>query len=171
MASRLMFLAFGLIPLLGYGQDQALLTTSPTRDDFQSPIFIANQSFYLAQFNLRSRFNPSGGPSEITIDQSGVNNDLSYENLGSGNRARLRQAGNDNDLELRLLGDNNAYDISQLGNRNNFNVTEPRSNVGLTLTQNGNGNSLEQTFLPSGRGVEMRIEQSGGMRLIVTHGY
>lgn len=166
-----MILALGLLPVLGYGQDQTLLTTAPTRDDFQSPIFIANQSLYLAQFNLKSKFNPGGGPSEIAIEQSGVNNDLQYVNQGNANRARLRQIGTDNDLELRLLGDNNDYEISQLGNRNNFNVTEPRSNVGLTLTQVGNGNSLEQSYLPSGRGVEMRIEQSGGMRLIVTHGY
>lgn len=172
MALRIVCLLTLLLPAFGFGQNTAPSST-PTDQERrqQSPLYFSDQDFFLAQLNLRTRFNPSGGSSEISLNQSGGNNNLRYVDLGNSNNARLRQIGNNNELELQLLGNDNAYELSQLGNNNTLKIVEPRSNVGFSLTQTGNGNVLEQTFLPSGRGVPMQIEQSGGMRLIITHGY
>lgn len=170
MAPRILLLLF-LLPTLGFSQLRIHFDRNLNLDrDASSPIRFRDQDLFLAQLLLRnSQYNPSGGPSEIAITQAGANNRISYEDNGTSTSAYLGQNGSNNELDLRVYGDENSYSLQQNNNNNYLKITDFRNNTAFGLTQNGNS-TLEATFLPGGRGVPMRIEQSGGMQLIVTHG-
>lgn len=171
MATRITLLLL-LLPALGFSQIRIHLDRNFNVDrDASSPIRFRDQDLFLAQLLVRSsQFNPNGGPSEIAINQSGVGNRLNFQDSGVSTSANLGQNGANNELDLTVYGDDNAYSLQQNNNNNYLKITDFRSNTAFGLTQNGNS-TLEATFLPGGRGVPMRIEQFGGMQLIVTHGY
>ncbi|NEU65873.1 hypothetical protein [Spirosoma agri] len=109
--------------------------------------------------------------STVLIDQAGNDNKLTTSSQGNANVMLLRQTGNQNQLELNLTGNDNRYMVDQIGNRNVLDMPNVRSNnVDVQLIQRGDGNQLIREGGLS-VGVPMRIEQTGGMKVILTTGY
>lgn len=133
-----------------------------------------NEDFFIRQLSVRQLYQSrtQSSESEIFIGQNGFNNQLSYANSGQDNTVRFNQNGNNNDIELNLLSNNTTVDLNQNGNNNELRLTDVADDGTTHLyTQNGNNNSLiQEGGLTGAKGVSMRVEQSGGMRLVITHG-
>ncbi|QHV95532.1 hypothetical protein [Spirosoma endbachense] len=109
--------------------------------------------------------------STVLIDQAGTGNKLLTSSQGSANAMLLRQTGNQNQLELNLIGNGNHYTVDQIGNQNVLTMPDVRSNnVDVQLIQRGDGNQLIREGSLS-VGVPMRIEQTGGMKVILTNNH
>ena len=109
--------------------------------------------------------------SAVTMVQVGSANELVYRQHGEGNTARFQQAGDANRLEVNLTGANNRLSVDQLGNHNLLSLPDVRSNgADVQVIQRGNGNELTRQGTLSTGGVPMRIEQTGGMHVILTNG-
>ncbi len=113
---------------------------------------------------------PAG--SDASIVQAGSGNQLTLRSRGDGNATNLRQVGDGNQLELNLIGNGNRYFVEQMGNRNVLSLPDVRSsNADVQLIQRGDGNQLIRAgSLSVGAGVQMRIEQTGGMKIMLTNG-
>lgn len=111
-------------------------------------------------------------PGEITIVQTGQLNQLRVQEAGTDNAVRLSQQGTNNVLDVEVTGTGNRYDFAQQGDSN---VTQWRArqqnNGQLEVLQRGNNNQLIQEGSAPAAGVPMRIEQTGGMQLILKSGY
>ena len=109
---------------------------------------------------------------EITLVQTGQLNQLRIQETGRDNTVRLSQQGLNNTLDLEVSGTGNRFDFAQLGDNN---VTQWRArqqnNGQLEVLQRGNNNQLIQEGGAPVAGVPMRIEQTGGMQLILKNGY
>lgn len=109
---------------------------------------------------------------EITLVQTGQLNQLRFQETGRDNTVRLSQQGTNNALDLEVSGTGNRFDFVQLGDNN---VTQWRArqqhNGQLEVLQRGNNNHLIQEGGFPVAGVPMRIEQTGGMQLILKNGY
>lgn len=109
---------------------------------------------------------------EITLLQTGQLNQLRVQDTGRGNTVRLSQQGTNNALDLELSGTGNRFDFAQLGDNNltQWRAGQP-TNGQVDVLQRGNHNRLIQEGGAPVAGVPMRIEQTGGMQLILKNGY
>lgn len=105
--------------------------------------------------------------SEISSYQRGDGNRNQLNPQQAENNIRMVQQGNFNNMDLQVLGEGNNYQFSQLGNNNDLQLRNLQSNNNtLQIIQRGNGNQL----VDNGSGalnVPLRIEQSGGMRVLI----
>ncbi|GAB3643725.1 hypothetical protein [Spirosoma arcticum] len=109
---------------------------------------------------------------ELTIVQTGQLNQLRYGEAGTGNTVRLSQQGTNNALDLEVTGTGNQYDFAQQGDNNVAQWrTGHQNNDHLEVLQRGNNNQLIQEGSVPAAGVPMRIEQTGGMQLLLKNGY
>jgi hypothetical protein len=109
---------------------------------------------------------------ELTLLQSGQLNQLQYRQTGVNNRVSVRQLGTQNGLDLTISGSDNQYSIHQQGDRNVMQWGAIQQNGGqLDLSQRGNSNQLIREGSSTAAGVSMRIEQSGGMQMIIKNGF
>lgn len=104
---------------------------------------------------------------EITTMQNG-NNNLAHLNPQNGeNQIRLIQNGNFNSIDLQVYGEGNNYQFSQIGNRNDLQIRNlEATNNTLQIVQKGDGNQL----IDNGSGTfnrPLRIEQTGGMKIMI----
>lgn len=160
MRTRLYCFSFLLFSLTGYGQ---------TVDFMGQPSSLNGQDIFIQQSSLQPSAQNQDAGSEINLTQAGVGNRMRYTNLGLDNRTTLNQAGDGNRLELELLGNGNIVTLSQLGNENELRIINAQdSGVRFEATQIGDNNLLIKEGL-STTGVDMIIEQRGGMQLIVTN--
>ena len=141
----------------------------------QSPVLWgqpgAGSSPFIRQAILAGNGAVSTG-SDASIMQAGSANQLTLRSRGESNVTNLRQTGDGNQLELNLIGSGNRYMIEQTGNRNVLSLPDVRSlNANVELIQRGDGNQLIRAgSLSVGAGVQMRIEQTGGMKIMLTNG-
>jgi hypothetical protein len=141
---RLLLLLFLSLPLLASAQSEVY---------FRQPV---------ADRNLAGL--TSG---EITLVQSGQLNQLHYQETGRANAVSLSQQGTNNLLDVDIVGADNRYSFAQQGD-NNATLWRARQNNGqLDVLQRGNNNLLLQEGSSPASGVPMRIEQTGGMQLII----
>jgi hypothetical protein len=110
--------------------------------------------------------------SEVSLLQAGASNQLLFQSKGEANTTTFRQVGEANRIELTLIGNGNRFGVEQLGNRNVLSLPDVRAtNADVQLIQRGDGNQLiRQGNLSVGAGVQMRIEQTGGMKVMLTNG-
>lgn len=141
----------------------------------QSPVMWgqpgAGSSPFIQQAILAGNGTVSTG-SDASIMQAGLGNQLTFRSRGEGNTTNFRQTGDGNQLELNLIGSGNRYMVEQTGNRNVLSLPDVRSlNADVQLIQRGDGNQLIRAgSLSVGAGVQMRIEQTGGMKIMLTNG-
>ncbi len=148
---------------IGFG---CLLLTAPALA--QSPVVWRQTGVGPMPSAQQAMLSGQGG-SGVFIDQAGTGNRLTTNSQGQNNALTLRQLGNQNQLELNLLGNGNQYNVDQLGSRNVLRMPDVRSdNVNVQLIQRGDGNQLIREGSLS-VGVPMRIEQTGGMKVILTN--
>lgn len=108
---------------------------------------------------------------EMTIVQTGQLNQLRVQETGKDNLVRLAQHGTNNALDLEVNGSGNRYSFVQQGDNNLAQWQAKQQNNQFELMQRGNNNQLIQEGNASNTGVPMRIEQTGGMQLILKTGY
>ena len=108
--------------------------------------------------------------SNTSVVQSGNQNVLNLNIKGNGNDVVTQQIGNGNLLNLDLLGNNSQYLLVQEGNENGLHMNNVTSSgIDFRVQQKNNGNSL--TIMGGVTPLEsMKIEQTGGMRIIVESG-
>jgi len=108
---------------------------------------------------------------EITIVQTGQLNQLRVQEAGTDNAVRLSQQGTNNALDVEVIGTGNRYDFAQQGDNNVAQWRTGQNNGQLDVLQRGNNNQLIQEGGAPASGVPMRIEQTGGMQLVIKNGY
>lgn len=109
--------------------------------------------------------------SEITLVQSGQLNQLQFKENGRANAVSLSQQGENNTLEVDIVGSENRYLFAQQGD-NNAALWRSRQNNGqLEVLQRGNNNQLVQDGSSPAAGVPMRIQQTGGMQLLINNNF
>lgn len=107
--------------------------------------------------------------SEINIRQVGETNRVKLTGSGRENRLLVTQNGDTNQVDLDLLGEQNLLNVNQQGSRNVVDLRAVRANgEQLHISQQGNGNGLSGSGYPLATGVPIRIEQSGGMQLLIS---
>ncbi len=109
--------------------------------------------------------------SELTLVQSGQLNQIQFQETGRHNAASLIQQGENNTLDVEIIGSDNRYSFAQQGD-NNAALWRSRQNNGqLEVLQRGNNNQLVQDGNSPAPGVPMRIEQTGGMQLLIKNNF
>ena len=108
---------------------------------------------------------------ELTLVQTGQLNQLQYQETGRANAVRITQQGHNNGMDLDLTGNNNRYNFAQQGDNNLTRWQSSQDNGHLEVIQRGNNNQLIQESSVLATGVSMRIEQTGGMRVLLKNGY
>lgn len=109
--------------------------------------------------------------SEVILMQSGQLNQIQFQDSGAGNKVSLQQQGINNVLELDIAGNDNRYSFAQQGNNNLAQWRSRQNNAQLDVLQRGDNNRLTQDGSSLPGGVPMRIEQTGGMQLIIKNNY
>jgi hypothetical protein len=136
----------------------------------QSEVFWNQTGAGNSPFVRQAILSGNGPAADVRIVQAGSGNRLSFRSQGEGNNATFRQVGDANQIDLNLTGNSNRYVVEQVGNQNLLSLPDVRSvNADVQLIQRGDGNQLIREGSLS-VGVQMRIEQTGGMRLILTNG-
>ncbi len=108
---------------------------------------------------------------EITLVQSGQLNQLQYKETGRANAISLSQQGVNNLLDVDIEGSDNRFSFAQQGD-NNAALWRARQNNGqLDVLQRGDNNRLVQEGGSPAAGVPMRIEQTGGMQLLIKNNF
>ena len=121
---------------------------------------------------LAEKTSGSRGSQELILIQTGQLNDVQYRETGSNNRVRVQQQGAQNSLDLDLSGNDNQYSIAQKGNQNRFQWgAVQQDGVQLEVSQRGNNNQLIREGSATGAGVVMRIEQTGGIQVIIRNSF
>lgn len=108
---------------------------------------------------------------EITLVQTGQLNQLRVQESGTGNTIRLSQRGTNNALDVAVSGTGNRYDFAQQGDNNVAQWRAGQTNGRIDVLQRGNNNQLIQEGGAPVAGIPMRIEQTGGMQLLLKNGY
>lgn len=139
---------------------------------FSLPLAVSAQSEVYFPQPLADRSLAGLNASEITLVQTGQLNQLRVQETGRANTVRLSQQGINNALDLEVSGTGNRFDVAQLGDNNVTRWRARQQNNGqLEVLQRGNNNQLIQEGGGPMAGVPMRIEQTGGMQLILKNGY
>jgi hypothetical protein len=106
--------------------------------------------------------------SNTNVTQTGNQNILNLNVTGNGNNIVTQQNGDLNTLNMDLNGSNSQYLLSQEGNGNKLQMDNIKSNgVDFRVSQKDGSNSLTLDgggFSPL---QSMKIEQTGGMRIII----
>lgn len=104
---------------------------------------------------------------QTTTLQRGTGNQVFLNPQQGENDIRLIQNGNFNAIDAQLLGENSRVQLFQQGDRNILDIRNVQTtNNTLQVMQRGDNNEL----VDYGSGLlnrSIRIEQSGGMKLIV----
>jgi hypothetical protein len=131
-----------------------------------TPIFNSNSQIIGYWQNAS---NPGGVGKEAIISQSGSGNNVNYRSAGQ-NKFQANQNGSGNEVNLDLSGGGNEFLFSQQGNNNKALLPNTMSSgKQFELNQTGNGNELTRDGASVGTlPMSMKIEQTGGMRLIIT---
>lgn len=108
---------------------------------------------------------------ELTLVQSGQLNQLQFKENGRANAVILSQQGENNTLEVDIVGSENRYLFAQQGDNNAALWRSHQNNGQLEVLQRGNNNQLVQDGSSPAPGVPMRIEQTGGMQLILKNNF
>ena len=131
------------------------------------PLLVSAQSEVYFRQPMADRSLAGLTSGEITLVQSGQLNQLQYKETGRSNAVSLSQQGTNNLLDVDVDGSNNRLSFAQQGD-NNATLWRARQNNGqLDVLQRGNNNLLVQEGGSPAAGVPMRIEQTGGMQLII----
>lgn len=109
--------------------------------------------------------------SELTLVQTGQLNQLQYQETGRTNAVRITQQGHANALDIELTGSNNRYGFAQQGDNNLTQWRASQNNGQVDVLQRGNNNQLIQEGSVVAAGVSLRIEQTGGMRVLLRNGH
>ncbi|RPI67822.1 MAG: hypothetical protein EHM47_15275, partial [Ignavibacteriales bacterium] len=100
------------------------------------------------------------------IIQTGNRNTAVVKQTGDNNSSTVVQYGDANLYDLELSGNDNTTEIVQFGNENSVLQRLSGDELNYVISQAGSGN--EFIHVESGMdGRQMRISQSGGMRLII----
>ncbi|MCE7042640.1 hypothetical protein [Dyadobacter sp. CY312] len=106
--------------------------------------------------------------SNANVTQTGNQNILNLNLSGNGNNIVTQQKGDLNTLNMDFNGSNSQYLLSQEGNDNKLQMNNITSNgIDFQVTQKDGGNNLTlegSGFTPL---QSMKIEQTGGMRIII----
>ncbi|GAA4403060.1 hypothetical protein GCM10023187_18770 [Nibrella viscosa] len=109
---------------------------------------------------------------EIILLQSGQLNQIQLQDKGAGNQINLQQQGINNVLDLDISGNDNQYSFSQQGDNNLAQWHSRQQNHRqLEVLQRGDNNRLIQDGGSLPGGIPMRIEQTGGMQLIIKNNF
>ncbi|QIP16279.1 hypothetical protein G8759_28380 [Spirosoma aureum] len=135
------------------------------------PLATSAQSevYYRQPPNERNRMGLTSG--EIALVQTGQLNQLHYQETGRGNAANLVQQGSNNVLDVAISGSDNQYSFVQQGDNNAAQWRSRQTNGQLEVIQRGNNNQLMQEGNIPALGVPMRIEQNGGMQLLIKNNF
>jgi hypothetical protein len=121
-----------------------------------------------ARISVISSFDGTGkAGSNANVVQTGNQNSLNLNLTGNGNNILTQQLGNGNVLYMDFVGTNSQYVLTQEGNENTLQMNNISSNgVDFRLNQKDGKNNLtlEGGITPL---ESMKIEQSGGMRIII----
>jgi hypothetical protein len=106
--------------------------------------------------------------SEAIVIQTGSGNTQNLTTKGSGNHLVASQVGDENTINMDLAGNNNQYMLQQHGSGNTLQMNKIVSNgISFQVGQSQDGNSLTLEGSKIGSLQSMKIEQTGGMKLIV----
>jgi|GEM_PF-7016253 len=106
--------------------------------------------------------------SEAIVIQTGSGNSQNLSTRGIGNQVVASQLGDENTINLDLTGSNNKYLLQQQGSGNTLQMNKITSNnINFQVGQSQDGNSLTLEGSKIGSLQSMKIEQTGGMKLIV----
>ncbi|WP_345246018.1 hypothetical protein [Nibrella saemangeumensis] len=145
---RAFLLLFGLLPLIASAQTEIFFNQPGMQRNGTTPT-----------------------TSEVILLQSGQLNQIRYSDSGTGNKVSLQQQGASNVLDLDLSGSDNQYSFAQQGDNNRAQWWSGQNNSVLDVLQRGNNNLLVQDGGSPASGVPMRIEQTGGMQLVIKNGF
>lgn len=122
-----------------------------------------------AKISVISGYGGTGKPgTNANVTQTGNHNSLNLHLTGNGNNIVTRQTGDLNALNMDYKGTNSQYLLSQEGNDNKLQMNHITSNgIDFQVTQMDGGNSLTLDgggFSPL---QSMKIEQTGGMKILI----
>jgi opacity protein-like surface antigen len=122
-----------------------------------------------AVISVINNYAGTGKPgTHASVIQTGDYNNLNLNLSGSGNNVLTTQIGDMNKLNLDLDGSNSQYVLEQNGNSNQLLMKNIRSNgINFQSSQTGGANTLTLEGGSMGSLQSMKIEQSGGMKLII----
>jgi hypothetical protein len=136
------------------------------------PFLVSAQSEVFFNQPLSEQTSGSRGSQELILIQTGRLNNVQYRETGRDNQVRVQQQGAQNSLDLDLSGNDNQYSIAQKGNQNRFQWGAVQQDGGqLEVVQRGHNNQLIREGSATAAGVPMRIEQTGGMQLIILNSF
>ncbi|REA57752.1 hypothetical protein DSL64_22730 [Dyadobacter luteus] len=121
-----------------------------------------------AKITVITGYGGTGRPgSNANAVQTGNQNVLNLNLTGNGNNIMTSQVGDGNVLNMDFVGKNSQYLLNQEGNGNQLQMNNITSNgVDVRINQKDGQNNL--TFEGGITPLEsMKIEQSGGMRIII----
>ncbi|GAB2766999.1 hypothetical protein GCM10027275_06460 [Rhabdobacter roseus] len=150
---------------LGYCS-QAQQSNEITIQGLNTQLDLPNEAI-ITQLGLTYSGTGSAG-SNVALLQSGLDNQSMLNIIGSGNLITTQQVGNNNQLRLDLTGQNNKYDLLQDGNNNLLQLMNTTSSgIQFQVIQRGDGNELTRNGNGLGALPSLKIEQTGGMKLII----
>lgn len=133
--------------------------------DYQSISTLSEQ----AKFSILSSFTGTGVQgSNATVLQNGNNNTTELNLAGNGNKVITSQQGDNNNIYMDFQGTNSQYILEQDGDKNNLelkNLTSNGTNFQVSQLNNENGITVEGSGIGSLQ--SMKIEQTGGMKIII----
>lgn len=110
-------------------------------------------------------------PNAAAIQQNGMNNRASIEQIGAGNITRILQQGNDNSASQRILGTHNITDCVQIGNNLSSQQYFPGSGYQHAVFQRGNDNRIVYIETRAGTTPSTIIQNGNGIRVTVINGH
>ncbi|MBO0935283.1 hypothetical protein J2I47_01855 [Fibrella sp. HMF5335] len=135
------------------------------------PLTVSAQSEVYFRQPVADRSLAGLAASELTLVQTGQLNQLQVQQTGRANAIRITQHGQNNTLDLDLTGSNNRYAFAQQGDNNLTQWRASQNNGQVDVIQRGNNNQLIQESSGLATGVSLRIEQTGGMRVLLKNGH
>jgi hypothetical protein len=162
-----LFILFSF-PTFLYAQSEAswsdIVKSSPT--DRQTAIL------GLSQLGIGSSSTPSVLPqNDYYVIQNGNGNNFNLNINGSGAVVSGYQQGTGNNMDLNLSGNNGELNLSQVGSGNSLLLSNNINQSNLEVTQLGNNNGLVSSGTITPTVLPLKIEQSGGMQISITHNY
>lgn len=122
-----------------------------------------------ATFSLLSSFGGNGTSGNATfVQQTGNQNTVNLDIQGSGNNVSTKQDGSENSIAMDFKGTNSQYILEQNGNSNTLVLNNIKSaGTNFQAVQSSNDNSLTLEGNGIGALQSMKIEQTGGMVIII----
>ncbi|MDF7822195.1 hypothetical protein P1X15_31565 [Runella sp. MFBS21] len=154
------------LPILAQAQSEAswsdfIKNNTPT--DKQTAVLGLNQ--------LGSVPSTPAAQNEFHILQNGNNNNFSVSTSGTGSIINTYQQGSGNNMDVNLVGSNGGASLTQVGSGNSLLLSNNINQSNLEVTQIGNNNGLISSGTITPTILPLKIEQSGGMQISITHNY